>query len=93
MPDGIMYNNNSIVFNSVEEIDGILKIQGIFDRSDSDVWNFIAYEGTKYLNNEIVEITVVRKNKEQFYRGRFDGGTIDQRKNDIRINIEFIIEN
>ena len=92
MPDGIMYDSNSIVFDRVREADGILEIQGTFERNNSDVWSFIAYEGTKYLNSETVEITIVRDSVETVYRGKFDGGTIEQRKNDIRIDIDFVIE-
>ncbi|MCJ7570790.1 MAG: hypothetical protein MUO82_02790 [Candidatus Thermoplasmatota archaeon] len=92
MPDGMLYNNNTIVFNKIEEIDGILKIRGVFERSDSDVWKFIAYQLNNYKTYETIEITVVRDDKKTVYRGKFDGGTIEQRKNDVRINIDFLIE-
>jgi len=92
MSDGILYDSNSIVFDRVIETDGKLDIQGAFERSNSDVWRFIAYEGTKYLNSETVEITIVRGDEETVYRGKFDGGTIEQRRNDIRLNIGFVIE-
>jgi hypothetical protein len=93
MSDGMIFEDNKIVFDSIEEIDKTLEIYGEFEKSNPDVWEFINYEFNNIRTDKTIEITVVKDNKNTTYLGKFDGAVIDFGKGTegIIIDIDFLI--